>query len=96
MELAQQSCGEATRDPALYKQVADPVKQWDRVSGGETLFDGLQLLHGSATPQGVDQGVFLGTLSQQFDGLQVEKQQVPFFMASHRLLCHPFFRCVAE
>lgn len=96
VQLAQQACGQSSRNPALHQEVADPIKQWDRIRGGETLFDGLQLLQGSATPQGIDQGVFLGALSQQLGGLQVEKQTDPFVMAPLRPLCHALCRCIAE
>jgi len=50
VQLAQQSGGESSRNPALHQEVTDPVEEWDRVSGAETLLDAFQLLHGSATP----------------------------------------------
>ena len=88
VQLAQQPCSESSRNPALHQEVTDPVEEWDRVGGGETLLDGLQLLHGSATPQGIDEGVFFGALSQQLGGFQVEKQPDPFVMASLWVPCH--------
>ena len=88
MQLAQQPGGESSRNPALHQEVTDPVEEWHRVSGGETVLDGLQLLHGSATPQGIDEGVFFRAFSQQLGGLQVEKQPDPFVMASLGVPCH--------
>ena len=77
VQLAQQPCSESSRNPALHQEVTDPVEEWDRVGGGETLLDGLQLLHGSATPQGIDEGVFFGALSQQLGVFKLRNSRTP-------------------
>ena len=58
MEFEQQVGGGATGDASCHEQIADLGEQRWRIGGGcQAYFEGLQLLHVAAAPQGIDQTV---------------------------------------
>ena len=102
VEFKQQAGGEATGDAPCHEQIADPGEQRRRIGCGcQALFEGLQLLHVAAAPQGIDQGVFsrprLGEL-RLVTGIR-GAQSPPSWQNCHGTgavpLSWPFLRCMA-
>ena len=88
MEFEQQAGGEATGDASCHEQIADPGEQRRRIGGGcQALFEGLQLLHVAAAPQGIDQTVLCKDVLQLCcPGYGTPRSYL--FMASDDVVCH--------
>ena len=90
MEFEQQSGGEATGDASCHEQIADPGEQRRRIGGGcQALFEGLQLLHVAAAPQGIDQGVFSRPRLGELSAGHRRWGSIPSVMAPAQCPCHP-------
>ena len=94
MEFEQQAGGEATRDASCHEQIADPCEERWRIGGGcQALFEGLQLLHVAAAPQGIDQGVFSWPRLGELSSGHGEVLSFSSVMALAECLCHPRESC---